>query len=196
MRALIAPVALAIALGTASAASAQSLAPTEPAPSSVGTSVPASTTSYSGPTVWGILGGWYGGFGVGGRYMLPLNFPPLINNGQVRDSFALEFGADFLTFSYAWLAAGADYRWNALIPVVGGMWNIWLNDKLAFYPKLDLGYMIGWFSNWNGAWGPRPDHGWLFWNFALGGMYRINNNVALRGELGYAGLKFGASFLF
>jgi len=27
-------------------------------------------------------------------------------------------------------------------------------------------------------------------------MYRLNNAVALRGEIGYAGLKLGASFLF
>jgi hypothetical protein len=196
MRALIAPLALAIALGTASAAGAQTAAPSEPPPASLGTSVPSSSVSHSGPTLWAILGGWYGGFGVGGRYMLPLNLPPLITQGTVKDSFALEFGADFMTFSYAWAAAGADYRWNALVPVVGAMWNIWLNEQLGFYPKLDLGYWFGWYSSWNGAWGPEPNHGWLFWNISLGGMYRINRSVALRGELGYAGLKLGASFLF
>jgi hypothetical protein len=191
MRALIAPLALAIALGTASTASAQS----EPAPAAVGTTVPAGGGS-QGPTVWGILGGWYGGFGVGARYMLPLPIKPLLTQGTVRDSFALEVGADFMTFSHSWAVPGGGYRWNAVVPVVGGMWNIWLNDRLAFYPKLDLGYTFGWLSGWNSMWGPDPTFGGFFWNVALGGMYRLNSTVALRGEIGYAGLKVGASFLF
>jgi hypothetical protein len=190
MRALIAPLALAVALGLAAPAAAQTAAP-----SSVGTTVSGAPTSASGPTVWGILGGWYGGFGVGGRYMLPLGVQPVLTQGTVRDSFALEFGADFLTWSYGFGTYG-DYRWNAILPVVGAMWNIWLNEKIAFYPKLDLGYFIGWYSGWNDTWGPQPHHGGFYWNIALGGMYRLNNNVALRGELGYAGLKLGAAWLF
>jgi hypothetical protein len=192
MRALTAPLAIVIALGTAATASAQ----TEPAPTStIGTTEPTTRTASQGPTVWGILGGWYGGIGVGARYMLPLPIPPVLTQGTVKDSFALELGADFMTFSYGY-ALGSDYRWNALVPVVGGMWNIWLNEQLAFYPKLDLGYMFGWLSGWDDARGSSPQQGHFFWNVALGGMYRINPKVALRGEIGYAGLKLGASFLF
>jgi hypothetical protein len=195
MRALIAPLALAIALGTAGTAAAQMATPTEPAPASVGTTVPSSSSSASGPTVWGILGGWYGGFGVGARYMLPLPVKPLITQGTIRDNFALEFGADFLTRSYDLGPAGGEYRWNAFLPVVGAMWNIWFNEQLAGYPKLDLGYFFGWHSGWKGL-GDPSSPGAFFWNVSLGGLYRINNTVALRGELGYAGLKLGASFLF
>jgi hypothetical protein len=191
MRALIAPLAVVMTLGGAATASAQ----TEPPPTSLGTTVPTSPSGSQGPTVWGILGGWYGGLGVGARYMLPLPIKPLLTQGTVKDSFALEMGADFMTFS-AGVGALGDYRWNALVPVVGGMWNIWLNEQLAFYPKLDLGYMFAWNSGWNSTWGNEVNHGRFFWNVALGGMYRLNNKVALRGEIGYAGLKLGASFLF
>jgi hypothetical protein len=195
MRALITALALALVLGSAATASAQMSPAPEPAPTSVGTTVSPGAGGSSGPTVWGILGGWYGGFGVGARYMVPLPIKPLITQGTARDNFALEFGADFMTFSYGYAALG-DYRWNAVLPVVGAMWNVWLNEKLAFYPKLDLGYFIGWYSGWNSAWGNQPTHGGFFWNVALGGMYRLSDRVALRGELGYAGLKVGASFLF
>jgi hypothetical protein len=194
MRALIASTAFALAVGTAGVAAAQTTAPTEPAPASVGTTVPAASTHATGPTLWAILGGWYGGFGLGGRYMLPLNFPPLITQGTVKDSFALEFGADFLTWSYGLPVSGGDYRINSLVPVVGAMWNIWLNDQLALYPKLDIGYQFTWWSGWNGA--GNPSHDWLYWNVALGAMYKVKNNIALRGELGYAGLRLGAMFMF
>lgn len=194
MRALIAPLALAIALGITSTAVAQT-APSEPAPASVGTTVPGGSAGNSGPTVWGILGGWYGGYGVGARYMLPLPIKPLLAQNNLRDNFALEIGADFLTWSYGFGNAG-NYRWNAVLPVAGAMWNVWLNEKLAVYPKLDLGYFVGWYSGWNDTWGNHPTHGGFFWNVALGGLYRLNNTVALRGELGWAGLKLGASFLF
>jgi len=193
MRALIAPLALAIALGTATTASAQ----TESAPpTTIGTNEPVKTGGSQGPTVWGILGGWYGGWGIGGRYMVPLPVKPLLAQTPFHDYFAIEFGADYLTWSYDFAAANGDYRWNALVPVVGGMWNVWFTEKLAAYPKLDIGYQIGWYSGWNSAWGNQPHHGAIFWNFAVGGMYRLSKVVALRGELGYAGVKGGATFLF
>ena len=44
--------------------------------------------------------------------------------------------------------------------------------------------------------GARPTYGGFFWNIALGAMYKLTNGIALRGELGYAGLKLGAAWLF
>src|SRR4051812_45736806 len=88
-----------------------------------------------GPTVWGILP--WGGVGIGARYMFPLDIKPLLTSGTVRDNFALEFGADLHHRSYGIL--GHDYGWTEVIPVGGAMWNVWLNDKFALYPKLELG---------------------------------------------------------
>lgn len=186
---IIVAVTLAIALGAASRASAQ----TAPAPTSLETTVPSSGGS-TGPTLWGILP-WHG-IGVGGRFMLPLGIPPLIKNNQIRDSFAVEFGADLLHWSYGYIGSH-DYSWTEVLPVVGGMWNVWFNEHLAGYPKLELGYAFGWFSGWDypGA-GPQPTYGGFFWDIALGGMYKLNNGVTLRAEIGYAGLKLGAGWLF
>jgi hypothetical protein len=193
MRALTAAFALALVLvSTTANAQMSGPAPSEPAPANtVGTTVNTNANT-AGPTIWGILGGWYGGVGVGGRYMIPLGIKPLITNGNLKDSFALEVGADFMTWSYSVLGG---YRWNQILPVAGIMWNIWIDEKLAFYPKLDLGYGFGWFSGWDNA-GPQPTYGGFFWNIALGGLYKVSGNVALRGEIGYAGLKLGAQFLF
>lgn len=198
MRVLTASLALSLALVTSTASAQMASTPAaEPAPSSsVGTTVPNSAPSTTGPSVWGILGGWYhgGGFGVGARYMLPLPVKPLLTQNNLRDAFALEFGADFFTYSLGYAGFG-DYRVNFLTPVVGAMWNIWLNDQIAVYPKLDLGYSIAWFSGWEGPGNPAGASA-FYWSGNAGAMYRLNDTVALRGEIGYAGLRLGASWIF
>jgi hypothetical protein len=201
MRVLTAPLALSLTLALSTAAAAQTpatevpVAPGESAPAnSVGTTV-ATAPATTGPSVWGILGGWYhgGGFGVGARYMLPLPVKPLLTQNNLRDAFALEFGADFFRYSWDYGPYG-DFGVNLLTPVVGAMWNIWLNDQIAVYPKLDLGYSIAWFSGSNTYNAPSQSH--FYWSGNVGAMYRLNNAVALRGELGYAGLRLGASWIF
>jgi hypothetical protein len=198
MRALTGPLALSLTLALSTAAAAQTTpATTEPvsAPAnSVGTTVSAAPSA-SGPSVWGILGGWYqgGGFGVGARYMLPLPVKPLLTNSNLRDSFALEFGADYFRYSVN-LGPYGDLGVNWLTPVIGAMWNVWLNDKVAVYPKLDLGYSIAWLSGTNSA--GTTGYGGFYASGALGGMFRLNDSVALRGEIGNTGLRLGASWIF
>ena len=72
-------------------------APGAPAPESVVTAGGAAPP-LGGASVWGRLP--WGGFGAGGRFMIPLKARPLLRNTSVRDSFALEFGADILHWSY------------------------------------------------------------------------------------------------
>ena len=38
------------------------------------------------------------------------------------------------------------------------------------------------------------DYGGVFWDVALGVMYRTNSNLMLRAEAGYAGLKLGVAW--
>jgi hypothetical protein len=187
MRTSSAALVLAAALGTAATASAQS----QPPPTSLETTVPSAGGS-TGPTLWGILP-WHG-IGIGGRFMLPLGIPPLIKNNQIRDSFALEFGADVLHWSYDYFGSHG-WSWTEVLPVVGGMWNIWFNEHLAGYPKVELGYAFGWASDFDYG-TARSDPGGFFWDVALGAMYKLNNGVTLRAEAGYAGLKLGAGLLF
>lgn len=144
-----------------------------------------------GPSVWGILPyAYYGttGIGVGGRFVIPLSIPPLLVNSTVRDAFALEFGADYLH----WSISGFSVNW--FLPSVGIMWDIWLNSKFALYPKFSLGYYYAWVSglpSYVGGYGSS-----IFWDFDAGALYKLDNGLTLRAELGYAGLKVGVGWLF
>jgi hypothetical protein len=148
-----------------------------------------------GPSVWGILP--WGGVGVGGRFMMPLALPSLLRNTALRDSFALEFGADLLHWSYdAGLGFGAyNYSWTEVLPVVGVMWNIWVNDRFAFYPKVEAGYAFGWFSGL-GTNSALNSYGGVFADGAVGALYNLGGGLTLRAEAGSAGLKLGAGWLF
>jgi hypothetical protein len=165
-----------------------------PATGVVGMTAPSSGShTLKGASVWGILP--WSGIGVGARFMIPLGIKPLLQSGTIKDTFALEFGADILHWSYG-IGFGNNYSWNEVLPVVGVMWNVWLNDQLALYPKAELGYAFGWFSGWDTTFGNQPTYGGFFWDVALGGLYKLNNGITLRAEAGYAGLKLGAGYLF
>jgi hypothetical protein len=153
---------------------------------------PVGAPSLKGLSAWGILP--WGGIGVGARFMMPVGIAPLLRGSGVRDSWALEFGADFMHFSYGYLTS--DYSYNQVVPVIGLMWKIWLNQQFALYPKLEAGYAIGWWSDWNSTYGTQPNHGWLFWDVTAGLLYKLNSGLTLRAEGGYAGLKLGVGWLF
>jgi hypothetical protein len=156
--------------------------------------------SRQGPSAWGILP--WSGFGVGVRYMLPLDVEPVLSEVTLRDSFALEFGADLLhhsySYSYGYGYYGNAYRysWTQVVPVAGVLWNLWFSDRFAIYPKAELGYGFGWFSGWDNRWSNRPSHGGVFLNGAIGAHYRTKKDLTLRAEAGYAGLKLGVGWLF
>jgi hypothetical protein len=145
-----------------------------------------------GLSVWGILP--WGGYGAGARFMMPVGIQPLLRSSSVRDNFALEFGADFLHRNYGILSN--NYGWTEILPVVGLMWNIWLNPQFALYPKVELGYAFGWYTGWQDTWGPRPTYGGFFWDVGGGLLYKLNGGLTLRAEAGYAGLKLGVGWLF
>jgi hypothetical protein len=197
MRIVTAAAALSLVLGSTTLAFAQSQPAPEPAPaSSLGTTVPGALES-KGPSVWGILP--WSGIGIGARFMLPLPIKPVLTNTNLRDSFALEFGADYLHWSLGiGLPGYSDFSVNEIIPVVGVMWNIWINDQLAFYPKLELGWGFGWVTYPNGytASTAYSGHRDFYFDGAAGALYKLRNGLTLRGELGYAGLKLGVGWLF
>lgn len=159
------------------------------------------------------LSGWLvldpgnpGGVGLGARVMLPL-VPEGLLRGQglrIREELALEFGADFLHWSYDWPYNDPVYGWqyysysvNAIEAVVGVMWNWWLTPKLAVYPKLDLGYSFAWVSDWPGdryGFGS-PSYSDLFVNGAVGLIYKLQS-VSLRLEAGSHTLRLGAGVRF
>jgi len=116
-------------------------------------------------TIWGAVG-WWGMYGLGARYMQPVGHS-LLNLPNIRDQVAVEVGLDYLRESYGYLALG-NYSWSEVLPVVGGMWQFWINPNLALYPKLDFGYAFGWFSGFTYCNGipdcKEPTYGGFFFN--------------------------------
>jgi hypothetical protein len=199
----LAPQALAAKAGGASSSTRNASntvpAAAPPAPPSAEIATPFSSAdapSMKGVSAWGILP--WGGIGVGARYMMPLAIGPLLTKTKLRDNFSLELGGDFLHFSTDVGVPGFsfNYSWNEVLPVAGMMWNIWFNPKLAIYPKVELGYVFAWVSGWRGFGGGQPGYGGVFADGAGGVLYRLDNGLTLRGEIGIAGLKLGAGWLF
>jgi hypothetical protein len=159
---------------------------------------PAATTEAAAPSSGQAITGWavfpWDGIGVGGRFTMPLAISPVLGSTSLKDNFALEFGADYLHWSYSNM--GNKFGWNEFLPVVGIMWSIWLTDKIGFYPKFDLGYGFGWFSGWDSTWLNRPTYGGFFWDIALGVNLKLNPRIHLRAEGGYSGFKAGVAYLF
>jgi hypothetical protein len=198
MRIAPATAGLLISLFTATTALAQTdPAAPPPAPaaapsSAVSTTVPTGTQA-KGVSLWGILP--WAGIGVGGRFMLPLNTKPLLSATSLHDTFALEFGADFLHRSYD-LGFYGDYSYNQIIPVFGVMWELWVNEHFAFYPKVEVGWGFGWHSSASGYSGAYGSYGGFYPDGAGGVLYKLDSGLTLRAEAGITGLKLGVGWLF
>ena len=194
----------ALLLMAAPAARAQDMAapaPTQPPPtvSSAGTASAPAAPGMKGLSLWGIIP--WGGYGAGARFMIPLPIPSLLVNAKtsLHDNWDLEFGADLLHWSYNLGVPGNSFRysWTEVLPVAGVMWNVWFNQNFAIYPKLELGYAFGWFSDWNTGYGAnQPTYGGFFIAGDAGALYKLDNGLTLRAELGSDGLKLGAGWLF
>ena len=150
----------------------------------------------TGPSLWGILP--WGGYGIGARYMIPVPITQILTRTRFRDYWALEFGADLLHFNYdyAFGTSAYSYSWTEIIPVVGMMWQFWINDSFAVYPKVELGYAFGWYSDTNGTMGSLQGGNHFFPDGTAGLLYKIGNGLTLRAEAGYVGGKGGIAWLF
>ncbi|HYH96810.1 hypothetical protein [Hyalangium sp.] len=125
--------------------------------------------------------------------MIPVGPEGFLRNERIKDQLAAEFGVDLLRFSYSSLSD--DYGFVELLPVAGLLWNVWVSDNLALYPKVDLGYAAGFLTGWNDAWGSRPTYGGFFWQASVGALFKTRS-VALRFELGHGLLKAGVGIGF
>ena len=156
---------------------------------------PASAGGSSGETsvsIWGAL--TWNGIGIGGRFMMPLPISSIFANTNVklRDSWGLEFGADYLHWDCGYLTYSCS--WNEILPVVGMMWKLDINDQLTVYPKIEGGYHIGWFS------GPdyvgRSSYAGVYVAGIAGVMYRLSNGLILRAEVGSYDIRGGLGWRF
>jgi hypothetical protein len=192
---------LIVALAPSSAHAQEPAPAAEPAPSSSPPTIQTSSSSSTPGDSSNALTGWlivpygsYGfGYGIGGRFMMPFPvIPRLLTHTKFKDYWALEFGADFWRVSYGYV--GGDYGWNALVPTIGLMWQVWLLPNLGVYPKAELGYEFGWLSGYNGP--GDPSYGGFRINGAAGIIYQLAGGLSLRGELGYLGAKGGVAWQF
>jgi hypothetical protein len=186
---------------SAAASQAQTSAPPAPPPADAPAGPTNTTTENATVSLFAGLGYSYGfsvGLGLGARYqwvIVPKGFlhslPP-----TMHDEFALEPGFDYFHASYS--VVGYNWDYNEFTPLIGALWNIWLNDKLAVYPKLDIGYrIVSWSASYNGM-SIGGAHDYLFPVYiegAAGVIYRIGA-VSLRAEVGWEDLRLGAGFSF
>jgi hypothetical protein len=150
-------------------------------------------------SLWGVLDpGPIDGAGIGGRFTLPIEPNGVLNHPRVKDEFTLELGADFVHYQDRVGVPGffeVDYTWNGFLLVAGGTWNFWFTPRFAVYPKLDVGYFFGWYSDED--FGPvgRHDFDGIFIQGAAGLIYRFQT-MSLRMELGSGLLRIGVGFPF
>ncbi len=171
--------------------------PPGPPPSSGPPSIvqPAKTGGSTGEksvSLWGAL--TWNGIGIGGRFMMPLPISSILTNAHtsLKDSWALEFGADYLHWD---CGVGAySCGWNEILPVVGMMWKLDLNEQLTVYPKIEGGYHIGWFSGADFA--GRSSYRGPYVAGIAGIMYRLSNGLILRAEAGSYDIRGGLGWAF
>lgn len=156
-----------------------------PPPPFVNSAAPA----LKGPTLWGILA--YGGYGVGARFAIPI-YGSVLRHPTIRDGFAIEFGGDYVHWSDSFGTYNFSY---SVVRVAGGvMWDVWLTDQFALYPKIELGYSH--YSYNYGGYTGGGNYSPVFFNGAGGAMYKMNGGLTLRAEVGYTGLALGVGWLF
>jgi hypothetical protein len=174
-------------------------APAAAAPESTGpATTPTSTMDHSISALFN-LGYGYGfalGLGVGARYqwvLVPKGFLKLPSS--MHDEFAIEPGFDYFHAGYSTGIPGDTISWNynEFTPLVGAVWNFWLTDHLALYPKIDVGYRIG---EWSGSINGQkvsvvnPNVFPVYFQAAAGVDYRIGM-FSLRAEAGWEALRAG-----
>jgi hypothetical protein len=152
-----------------------------------------------GFTAFGVVA-WHG-FGVGGRYMLPLPIPSVLpKRGPIRDAWALEFGGDIVhsSYSYGSRTYSRSYGYTEIRPVVGMMWQVWINPKFMVYPKAEAGYGFGRFSGWDDNWGGNGSFGYggTYLDASGGLLYKTDGGLMLRAEAGWHSVRGGLAFLF
>jgi hypothetical protein len=126
---------------------------------------------------------WPDVLGVSGWYAYPIAPDGFIRD--LNDSFALEVGATMAWWRSDYFGGAA---YSVFMPAFGGRWNFHLTRDWTTFAALKIALLFG-------ISGYQPDYATA--GFTLGALYRIQENMHLRLELGYPlGLNFGLSFPF
>jgi hypothetical protein len=140
-------------------------------------------------TTWGIAG-YHQGRGVGARMTLPAAdglFPR-----AAADVLAIDIGADYLLFHEdAALEATGSTSGSILRPVAGVLWAFRLGDRLALYPKVEVGWNVPRSSAREPEMAAR--HAGLHVE-GIAGLLVSLGRLSLRAESGWGYLKAGVGF--
>lgn len=164
----------------------------------------ATTHSPGGATMNGTLTPWVllapyaygagGGFGLGMRYQVEAVPQGFIRGGSVHDELGIEFGADWVHYSWDFYGYNG-WTYNEISPTVGVAWNFWLTPQLALYPKIDLAFRFGTWSRPPGSPFAHPGgYGGTNLELAAGLAWRFADRVALRVEANTYALFLGVGF--
>jgi hypothetical protein len=140
---------------------------------------------------FGLLNYWYAqsGLGVGVRYQKTLAAEGVLGLPGVRDDIGVEAGVDYAHYSFDYGFGSLSY--NEIAVLVGGVWNFWfLQNRLALYPKIDMGYRFG---SWSGT--SLGGYGGIVLQGSAGIAYRLSR-LTLRAEAGSGSLRLGAGLAF
>jgi len=129
---------------------------------------------------------WYfwGGFPIGlsGRYYYPIVPDGFISS--INDQFGLEAGVDFSVVFGGYIVPSLD------IPIAA-RWDFHLTEAWTVFAKLGLGIGFSfWGSYYNGYYGYGAPVRFVF-ESQVGAIYKINDTISLRAEIGYPWAKFG-----
>jgi hypothetical protein len=139
-------------------------------------------------SAFGVFGYWYASTGVGlaGRYQKTINRQGVLHLPNIHDDIGFEGGVDYYHYGFA------GYSLNEFLILAGVTWNFWLaEDKIAVYPKIEMGFGFGSFSNGVDAVG----YGGFTYQGLAGIAYKLSS-LTLRGEVGSGTLRLGAGVVF
>ncbi len=182
-------------------------APAGPADNAVASGAPSDSATTGTPgnagninnalTLFGTLGYAYSGagtgFGIAARYQKTLaDRVAISHHPTIHDDIGIEFGPGFSHYSFSYY--NYNFSYNEVSLFVGIVWNFWLNDRLALYPKTEIGYRFGKVSG-SDVFANSIDYGGLGFEGGAGVIYKLDA-VALRAEVGNYDLRLGAALQF
>jgi hypothetical protein len=133
---------------------------------------------------------WFRGIGIGLKLGVEI---PIVPEGfipRLNDSISIE---PAFSIAYTNYYAYSDVSTTNYVAAVGGLWSFWLKSDLRVYGAVNLGVNIYSYHWDHGNNGHADNNVEPYVELAGGVFYKLNERVALRGEVGWYGPRGGVS---
>jgi len=132
---------------------------------------------------------WWYGFGIGAKGGVEI---PLAHDGflpSVNDSFSLEPSLSIAHVDYGLFATSVSTI--HILPALAGIWSFHFSERLRLYGAVALGYGIVTYDGESSSY--YEDYGFNYFYTELNGGigFKVSDAIALRGEVGWHGLRGG-----